>query len=437
MIHTIKTIDELTELYKSVFYLEDSGIIPLVCAVIISNRADGDPVWLMLIGPSSGGKSEAINATLGLPFVHQISTLTSNTFLSGMTNNTQETSLLHEIGSGVIAMKDFTTILSIPRETQAAIMGQLREIFDGHLTKRTGTGKNLNWKGKINLLAGCTEKINLVEGMYAEMGTRWVNYILASQDRKLTTQRALDNNQTIHELREKIQEGFTEYIYQMIDKLPEEMPPLPEQVMVNIIEVADFSSEARSPVQRNYKGEMTFVLSSEMPMRLASQLKTLGHVFICMNDYKTLRGDHEKILYKIALDSIPKVRRQALQILAKYDKITTAGLASELNFPTATARMWLEDLNARGMCKRGKQKKVGGDEWSITNEHRFTIRKYDYVKHQEGKILEADSDYEHYEDIGDPSYGQELSEKDQKFWNSIPKEKDDVQAPKKNIEGKS
>jgi len=427
----ITTIDELTKLYKSVFYLEDDGIIPLVCAVIISNRADGDPVWLMLIGPSSGGKSEAINATMGLSFVHQISTLTSNTFLSGMTNNAQETSLLHEIGSGVIAMKDFTTILSIPRETQAAIMGQLREVFDGHLTKRTGTGKKLEWKGKINLLAGSTEKINLVEGMYAEMGTRWINYVLAPQDRKLTTQRALENNQYIHELRAKIQEGFTEYIDHMIQKLPETMPPLTKEVMDNIIEVADFSSEARSPVQRNFKGEMTFVLSSEMPMRLASQLKTLAHVFICMNDLTNLRKDHELIIYKIALDSIPKVRRQALRVLAKYDKITTAGLASELNFPTSTARMWLEDLNARGMCKRSKQKRVGGDEWSIMDEHRFMMEKYDHIKHSKGGFLEGASDYEEYEDIGDPSYGKELSEKDQKFWDGLSEKKDEKQVHKK------
>ena len=198
-----KSIEELIKKYSDIYYLEDTNIIPLVCAAILSNRMPGDPIWLMVVGGSSSGKSEILNCIMGLPFVFQVSQLTPNTLLSGASVKGKEASLLMRIPrTSVIVMKDFTTILSMTKEDQQSIMAQLREVYDGLLSKSTGRGEDIVWKGKINLLAGVTEKIHAQDGQFAGMGLRTLSYSLPEQNRKKTTQRAARIASHIKEYRE-------------------------------------------------------------------------------------------------------------------------------------------------------------------------------------------------------------------------------------------
>jgi len=87
----IKSIEQLQTEFEKVFLLKDKGVVMMVCAVIIANRMDGDPVWLLLVAPSSGGKTEMISAISGLPFIWPISDLTINTFASGQKKTGKET----------------------------------------------------------------------------------------------------------------------------------------------------------------------------------------------------------------------------------------------------------------------------------------------------------------------------------------------------------
>lgn len=399
---------ELIKLYREHYYLPDEGIIPLICAVIISNKMDGDAVWLMLVGAPSGGKSEIINTTLGVnvlskPFVHQVSTLTSNAFLSGMVVNGKETSLLRRIGlAGVIAMKDFTSILSLGQDTQTAVIGQMREIYDGHLTKETGTGKKLEWgpNGKINLLGGVTEAIYMVEEKFGSLGPRWVNYVLKDQDPEITTRIAIKNEHHIKKVRQKMREAFGAYIEHMIDRVPKEPIELSEDYIDSIIRLCTFVSIARSPVTRNFRGEMVLSTSAEMPMRMTKQCTTLARTLTYMNKgdlTEALKG----ITYKVALDCIPKQRMIALSELSRHETLTTAGLASKIDYPTATVKMWLEDLNVRGICKRNKKNVGHGDSWEIVPKYRDIMVKFKGIEYIGGNLVgEGSSEDDSYEEEG-------------------------------------
>lgn len=159
---SITTFKQLEEEYKKIFLIKDEGIIRLLIATVIGNYLPIDPIWLMIVAASSGGKSELM---LSLNKVGEtivpISDLTTNTFASGQTRTGKETSLLHKMKPGsVLVFKDFTSILSKNRESKGEIMAQLREIFDGKYTKRTGTGDDIVWEGKIGAIAGSTENIS-------------------------------------------------------------------------------------------------------------------------------------------------------------------------------------------------------------------------------------------------------------------------------------
>jgi len=405
----IDNIEDLIKLYTKYFHLEDTSIIPFVVGIILANRMPGDPIWGMIVGSSSSGKSEVVNAVTDMEIggkkrVWQISSLTENTFLSGMANQKTSTSLLTKIGtSGIIVMKDFTTLLSEYGDRAAVIFAQMREIYDGYITKETGTGKSLSWKGKLNFIGCVTEKIYMMEKKYGGMGTRAVNFHMPSADRKITTRAAIRNSRGIEAIREEIKIGFTQYIQAMSATLETYIPEaLPVDVVDRILDVADFAAMARSSTERDFRGELQLTQSPEMPMRLAKQLSSLATVFTFMQG-GTLSADYERIVYKVALDSIPLTRRMALRELARYDDVTTAGVATKLSYPTATAREWLEDLNVLGICDRVKGASgLSVDKWKLRESYRKVMEEFDGIKPIPTSLSGG------YADAGGNAYGEDV-----------------------------
>ena len=378
----ITTISQLIKEYTDVFYIENTDIIPLICAVTAQSVVDGDPVWLWLVGGSSSGKTEVINALGGLKFVKQISTLTENTFLSGARGGAgeEEKSLLKQIKNGCICMKDFTSILSMNNEKRQAILGQMREIFDGHFTKATGNGEPLVWKGKINFIAGVTEAIHGDSDQFNQMGTRNLFYTLPEQDRIKTTFRAIENQSTIKGKRLHLEAVFAEYITHIIGKAQKQTYTIPRDIQENIVYLTDFVSRATTGVVKNYRGERQLVLSANMPMRNASQAAGLGSMFMAMND-GTLPDWGERIIYKTALDCIPKQRLMVLRVLAKYRECSTKAISMDLGYETDLIGQWLADLDALRICKRIMNTDQGKTRWVLNEDYRQLMIKYDGIKY--------------------------------------------------------
>ena len=377
----ITTIEQVIKEYTDVFYLENTDLIPLVCAVAAQSVVAGDPVWLWLVGGSSSGKTEVINAIESVKFVKQISTLTENTFLSGAkAKNGKEVSLLKEIKNGCICMKDFTSILSMNNEKRAAILGQMREIFDGRFTKATGTGDFLDWTGKINFIAGVTEAIHSDSDQFNQMGTRNLFYTLPEQDRIKTTFRAIQNTDKIKRLREHLKEVFAEYIMYIVQEAHKKHHVIPEDIQSNIVYLTDFVSRATTGVTKNYRGEMQLVLSPNMPMRNAAQAAGLGSMFMVMNG-GVLPDWGERIIYKTAIDCIPKQRLMVLRVLAKYRECTTKAISMNLGYEVDLVGRWLADLDALRICKRVMNVDAGKTRWVLEPEYRQLMINHDGVKY--------------------------------------------------------
>ncbi len=382
-----KTLPELIEAYQAIYYMEDPSVIPLLCSVVIAAKMQGDPVWLALVGGSSSGKTELINAVSGVDYVEQISMVTPNTFLSGArVVKGQETSLLMKLPPEfVLVFKDFTSILSMNKDDLKEIMAQFRELFDGRMDKKTGMGKNLTWKGKCSVIAGTTEEIHVKEQLFSTAGVRFVYFTLPLQDRIKTTKRAAQIAEKLPVYRELIQREFTEYINTMLPLALNKSWMLSEEVSDKIIAVADFATRARSPVVRDYRGNMEMVLSQEMPMRFSTQLHNIARAEIAQNN-GVLSPTSEMNLYKIAFDSIPKGRYLILKEMFVYDYITTKGLAVKLRFQTERVRMWLEELNWLGVVERGASTSSLGDRWNLTTETRQVLGEYHKLQYQGGGL---------------------------------------------------
>jgi hypothetical protein len=220
---SVKTLAEVVSIFQSNLYMPDPTVLYVVAGAMAANRLDGDPVWLLVVGPPSSGKTEVLSSMSGLENVHPAATLTEGALLSGTAqrDHAQDAKggLLREIGEyGIVLAKDFGSVLSINRDTRSQMLAALREIYDGSWTRRVGVdgGKVLHWEGKIGLIGGCTPAFDRHHAVIAAMGDRFVLFRLGGmveseesrQDRaKQLMQRALSGSGDEKQLRRQLSEA--------------------------------------------------------------------------------------------------------------------------------------------------------------------------------------------------------------------------------------
>lgn len=391
-------VEDLKKLIESVYLIADPYITELMVASVIAHRLSSDPTWIIVVAASGGAKSEFINMVSKCVGVHSMSTLTSHTFISGQKKSGQETSLLLRINNGIITFKDMTSLLSENKEERGIIMAQLREIYDGKFSKAFGTGEAIEWRGKITVLAGATHVIHSMKQAYSAMGERFLLYNMIQPDRIEAARRTMENQEEgqMTEKRNMLADAFRKVIEEDIT-IPSEIPKIAKELQNELLDLAELATRARSEVERNWRSpqmEITEVHPPEMPTRFAGQLQTIARALMVLGGQGVLSENHKKILYKLALDSVTKTKRTAMQELAKYEVIETAGLAIKLGFPTSTIRRWLEDLTALGIAEREKGSGSKGDRWNIIPKYKIIIQKFEGIKSEKDELTEADMEKE-------------------------------------------
>ena len=184
-------------------------------ATVAANRLEAfDPLWLLVVGPSGGGKTETIAGISGLADVRPAATMTEAALLSGTSTREKAAGakggLLREIGDfGILTLKDFGSVLSMHRDARAAVLAALREVFDGEWVRHVGTdgGQALHWRGKVGLVAGATPAIDQHHAVLAQLGERFVFYRLDVDDAGAQARRSLRHQGREREMRRVLREA--------------------------------------------------------------------------------------------------------------------------------------------------------------------------------------------------------------------------------------
>jgi len=410
---SITTFKQLEEEFKKVFLIVDPGILKLIMSVVIGNKLPVDPIWLMMVAASSGGKSELMLTLdkIGESII-PISDLTTNTFASGQKKTGKETSLLHKMKPGsVLVFKDFTSILAKNRESKGEIMAQLREIFDGKYTKRTGTGDDVIWNGKVGALAGSTETVYQYNEDFSAMGDRFIMYSIHLPDRMEVARKAIKNIEDMKEKRLHLQDCVKEYIEYVLKNMKPTSLNLSEEAENDILRVADFCTAVRSGIVMDERDRslVRFVPSTETPTRVVQQLYSIAKALATMNAVENsdekghLKYEDTQIVYKIAFDSIPIMRRMALTALAKYrGGVTTKALATSLNYPTKVVNGWLSQLNGLKICNRIAN--GNADKWYLKDEYRKIMVDFQGIQPVEDSLEDIEEDPGFTDEQIDPSF---------------------------------
>lgn len=395
------TFHELQKQVGEYVYTEDNGMALIAIASMISTRMKySDPVWVLLIGPSSSGKSQILRplALTDEKFIHRIDDLTENTFLSGMKpkKGDPEISLLKKIGPrGQIVISDFTVIFSKGAEAKNAILGQFRMVYDGEMIKYSGAKNDaITWRGSLGILAGSTPSIYTHFEEVADMGERFIYYRMKDYNIEKATRISLQRKIYGRELDEKLAELYAEYIKSIIEKVSKvEVPEISQEVTERIIKVSMFSAVLRTPTHYDKFAKMVDkVPTSEMPMRVALQLSSLVKSIMCIKYHDTGTWDltEEDISYVewCAYSLANEERRACLKILAglpQGEYAFTQAVADIVGLNTAVVAMNLQHLAAVGIVDRSGD--GGGLKWKIRNhEYKALIRKHEGIDVDSGVL---------------------------------------------------
>lgn len=385
------TLTDLNVIIDKHLLLADEGIIKLVCATIVASRMPITPPWIMIVGSSSGGKSAILNSLKDCRGITPIDDLTTNTLLSGYKKSGgKEASLLFNLPADPIFLfKDFSTILTKNKETQEVIFSQLRKVWDGDFNKSTGMGDTQNWEGRVGLLGASTSKIYSVLPQLAEVGERLVLYHFQMPNRKDVARFAskhLDDANALIELRT----AFRVYLDGI--KLPttaDELPAITDELNEELIDLSDLATRARSSIERDqFSRDKNVVMAHdlEMPMRLLKTIKTVSMGLMVMNGNLELQALDKRILYRLALDSIPRNRKLMLNYLTNNGQVKLDAFETQLNMERGLAMRTADDLHSLGMTIKSRNM---GNQWvyQLKPEFEEVINRFSEIANIDKELL--------------------------------------------------
>jgi hypothetical protein len=367
------TLAETEKVYSR--WLHDDDPVPTraVLATQVANmRLSGDPVWLMLVGGSGMGKTERLMPVTKMPHVIMSSTITGEAALLSATPKKDRAEsatggLLRQVGQhGMLVLKDFTSILSMSRDARAAVLAALREVYDGRWDRPYGAdgGQVLTWQGHCGLLAGCTTAIDSAYSVLDKMGTRFIFIRLPSVNLNDIGHAALAHMGQEDKMRHELA-GATAGL---LANLPGAEYPVDDEVRDKLVALACLASQSRSPVQRDYKGEIELVLDAEAPTRI---IKQLGQLWRAGGLLGLSREDTWEMVHRAGFDSISKLRGAILRHLGRHDVLrTTTDIGHAVAHPTRSVRRALEDLTAHGVVTRKPAGQGRPDGWALSERAR-------------------------------------------------------------------
>jgi hypothetical protein len=371
------TLEKVVSVFQQNLYLPDPTVLYAVLGAVAANRLEGDPVWLLIVGPPSSGKTEVLTSMSGLKNVHPAATLTEGALLSGTAQREHaqdaKGGLLREIGEyGIVLAKDFGSVLSMNRDTRSQMLAALREIYDGSWTRRVGVdgGRVLHWEGKLGLIGGCTPAFDRHHAVIAAMGDRFLLFRLGGiveneesrQERsKQLIRRALSGSGDEKQLRRELSEVVTGLFAGIEANEPQATT---EDEIEYLSALAILVVRCRSAVERdNNSREIAAVPQSEAPARVVKQLERL---LAGLDKIGLDRQTALQTIAKVGLDNMPAIRRNVLAALYELgDGAATTAIAESTGLPTTPARRALEDLAAHHVVSRESQGQGKADLYSL------------------------------------------------------------------------
>lgn len=357
---------DLYLVYKKWLYFEDTKRIDIVLATYLTQFMEGTPIWLMLVGNSGDGKTEAVMAMKTCPNFHLMHSITSRTLVSGMKDVKD---LAPELNGKFVVIPDMAQILQLSPQDKSEVWAQLRDLYDGFAGKDTGSGKRSRYEGLRVTILGCsTPKIDSQILVHQDLGTRELIYRTEDiQDNITLMQMAMANEEKEKDMKRELQEITFNFLK---DKQPirKELTEEEEHELQNI---AMFIAQSRATAEYDsYTDELRNFVYPERPTRVVKQLKRIYLALLSLEaDYPKDRAF--QILWHLAKSCAFPVRINIFEYFIRdfLNKNTcysgsTSKIANSLFIGKRTAKRELSILWNMGILS--KEEREGENKWNVT-----------------------------------------------------------------------
>lgn len=380
------TLRETLGTFQKWLELEETDYIKVAFATLVSNKIPGDPVWLFIIGPPGASKTEVIRSFNGLAEIGKVyitSKLTPKSLISGWVSKKAkfDPSLMPKLDGKTLLIKDFTSILSMQRESREQVFSDLREAYDGYLDRDLG---NLGHKGffaHFSVIAGVTPIIDRYSSFQQHLGERFLKIRLKELDINPKIQKAIENEMKQKEMREELTNAVKQLFRQEFNlkdvKLSKEMKD-------HLVHLANFSGICRTTVSRDpyQQNILTDIPEYEIGTRIGIQLAKLGRSLATIDNKQEVGSGEYEILKRVAKDTIPNKTRILIEFLYNHSRpvwFTTEEVVEGVNVEERTCRRALDDLLVLNLVSKKTIKGRGNPYgWRLTEKIESLLRKIDF-----------------------------------------------------------
>jgi hypothetical protein len=331
----------------------DTEALEAVLATAAAERLTGDPTWLMLVSGSGAAKTETVQPLAGAGAIVTSTITSEGALLSGTPTREKAKDatggLLRKLGtSGVLVVKDFTSILAMHRDTRAGVLAAFREIYDGRWERNIGTngGRTLTWTGRIAVVGAVTTAWDRAHEVIASMGDRFVVLRLSSiTGRQSAGRQAMSNTGSELRMRAQLADAVGAAL-RRVD--PTSAITLRADETDRLLAAADVVTLCRTAVEYDYRGDVIDAHAPEMPTRFAKQLAQLvrGAVAVGIDRTRALR-----LAIRCARDSMPPLRLAILDDVAANEGTRTREVRQRLDKPRNTVDRQLQALHMLGVLE--------------------------------------------------------------------------------------
>ena len=349
---------KVNEGFRRWLSMDTTDVIDVMFGTVFANRLPGDPLWLLLVAPPGGMKTEALLSLSRAPKIVTTTTLTPQSLISGANFGGGDPSLIPKLDGKVLVIKDLTTILEMNSIQRDEIFGILRDAYDGKIEKSFGNGITRKYYSSFGVLAGVTPFIESVGKSNATLGERFLKYSLKDSRRERHSTNAIRqavlNIKRNNQMRDELAAIGEAVVNREVD--PEAIPELPDAILDRLVNLSRWVALLRGVVDREkYTGRVNFKPTIEVGTRLAKQLTKLAYGISIYRSEDRVTPDVYRIIVEVAQDTAPdRVEEIVKQMFIedRDDYKTTSEIALRSRFPQETVRYLLQDLVLLGIVDK-------------------------------------------------------------------------------------
>lgn len=343
----------LLSAFAKEYALDGLDHVLAVLAAAATRELDADPLWLLVVGPSSSSKTEAVRL-LDRAASRALDDFTIAGLLGWRKRGKawEPSGVLADHPGAVLAtIADLSTLLAgADRGERDAAYALLRRAYDGHVTRDQQQGR-LEWRGRLTLIAAVTPEIDRQRTHAQALGERWV-YVRVPDLSDETRRRGLAR------VRARAAAGNTaQWRRELADTAASVLADaqtraadvtLGDDLARTVDDAAIIAALVRAHVPRDGYGrrDILDVPVPEEPFRLAAGLAMLARGVLALRLDETIA---ERLVLRAALDSVPLTRRRVLSVLANGEALTAHAIARASGLNNTVARTVLQDLEAIGL----------------------------------------------------------------------------------------